>query len=470
MNAEAHRYVAGENLSHVAHDARGDARSTGWKPGHTVRLLENGEEYFPRVFEAIRNARQEVLIETFILFQDKVGNELQQVLIEAAKRGVRVELTVDGYGSPDLTDDFIGEMSAAGVTLHIFDPVRKLFGMRTKLFRRLHRKLTVVDREIAFVGGINYSYDHVGEFGPEAKQDYAVEIHGPVVEDIRLFMEAQLSGEAEAEPRGRWRRRRRRQRAESAIPQDNACSILFVTRDNDKHPTDIEQHYREAIRSARREVVIANAYFFPGFLFMRELRRAARRGVRVVLILQGQPDMAMAKWSARTLYNYLLRAGVEIHEYCQRPLHGKVAVVDAKWSTVGSSNLDPLSLSFNLESNVFIFDHAFNRHLRERLEYLIQNHCKQFEPQHAPRRTVWQAIVSFVAYHFMRRFPVWAGWIPAHSAEIKTVSANTVKTAAAGLAQAVPEAGAIDRDHDGDSVRLSPAPPPRDSHTQEQRA
>ncbi len=309
----------------VDQDVAGSERARRWKPGHNLRLLENGEEFFPRVFEAIRAARREVLIETFILFQDKIGNQLHAALIDAARRGVRVELTVDGYGSPDLSKAFIGEMIDAGVTLHIFDPQPRLLGMRTNVFRRLHRKLIVIDRERAFVGGINFSHDHVAEFGPEAKQDYAVEIEGPVVEDIRLFMESVISGKPVKRPRRALRK--------ESPPQDNACSVLFlVTRDNDKHPTDIEQHYREAIRMARREVVIANAYFFPGFRLIRELRLAARRGVRVVLILQGQPDMAMAKWAPRMLFSYLLKAGVEIHEYCQRPLHGKVAVVDSKWS------------------------------------------------------------------------------------------------------------------------------------------
>lgn len=402
-------------------------RPTGqrWQTGHKVRLLENGEAFFPAVFEAIRTAKQEVLIETFILFQDKIGNELQSILIDAAKRGVRVELTVDGYGSPDLTPEFIGAMTEAGVTLHIFDPQPRTMGFRTNIFRRLHRKLTVVDRKRAFVGGINFSFDHVAEFGPEGKQDYAVEIEGPVVEDIRSFMEDSLAGRSPPRAPSNLRKQ--------PIPQDVHGAVLFVTRDNDRRTTDIERHYRQAIRSARREVVIANAYFFPGFRTLRELRLAARRGVRVVLILQGQPDMAFAQWSARILYSFLLKAGVEIHEYCERPLHGKVAVVDSTWSTVGSSNLDPLSLSFNLESNLFILDHDFNRILRDRLEYLLQNHCKQFEAQQIERTTV-QSVMTFLAFHFLRCFPTLAGLIPSRVPKVKTVQSPSGSAAESGAA------------------------------------
>ena len=142
-----------------------------WRGGNRVTLLENGEAYFPRVFAAIAEARHEILLETFILFEDKVGLELQRVLVEAARRGVRVEVTVDGYGSPRFTPGFVSEMVSVGVRFRVFDPHPGLLGMRINLFRRLHRKLLVIDGARAFVGGINYSADHLADFGPTAKQD-----------------------------------------------------------------------------------------------------------------------------------------------------------------------------------------------------------------------------------------------------------------------------------------------------------
>ena len=141
-----------------------------------MQLLINGEQYYPRVFEAMAQAREEILLETFIIFDDKVGKQLQQVLIEAARRGVRVEVAADGYGTAELPAEFISAMTDAGVSFHAFDPQPLLLGMRTNLFRRLHRKIVVVDGERAFIGGINYSADHLGDFGAMAKQDYAVEV------------------------------------------------------------------------------------------------------------------------------------------------------------------------------------------------------------------------------------------------------------------------------------------------------
>lgn len=155
-----------------------------WVAGNSVELLVNGEAYYPRVFEAMAQAREEILLETFIIYDDKVGQQLQQVLIEAAQRGVRVELAVDGYGTADLPDAFLAAMTDAGVRFHAFDPQPRLAGMRTNLFRRLHRKIVVIDGERAFIGGINYSADHLNDFGAMAKQDYAVEVSGPVVAQV----------------------------------------------------------------------------------------------------------------------------------------------------------------------------------------------------------------------------------------------------------------------------------------------
>lgn len=381
-----------------------------WRDGNRVRLLENGEEYFPRVMEAIAAANREVFVETFILFEDDIGRQLQAALIAAARRGLRVEVTVDGYGSDELGMEFIAAMTTAGVRFHVFDPRPRLLGFRLNVFRRLHRKLVVLDGRRAFVGGINFSQDHVRSYGPEAKQDYAVEVEGPVVQDIHRLVQSAVA------PVERWAWRRwwrwRAQPAPIGMEPAGTARALFVTRDNDRHRGDIEEQYREAIRASRREIIIANAYFFPGYRLLRELRNAARRGVAVRLILQGKPDMPIVRWGATTLYDYLLRAGVSIYEYCERPMHAKVAVVDERWATVGSSNLDPLSLSLNLEANLIVSDPAFAAQLRERLMHLMTRGCEHIGPERAPRRTLGRQFLNFLAFHVTRRFPSWAGWLP----------------------------------------------------------
>ena len=375
-----------------------------WRDGNRVELLINGEAFYPSVFQAIEEARQEVLLETFILRDDKVGRGLRQVLIDAAQRGVRVDVIADGYGTPDLDASFLGGLLDAGVRLHLFDPQRPLLGMRTNLFRRLHRKHVVVDGQVGFVGGINFCADHLADFGVMAKQDYAVKVRGPSVQDIRracLDLLAQY-GDMPA--------------ADAVHPGGPAgpCRACLAIRDNLDRRTEIEQHYLRAIGRARERLVIANAYFFPGYRLLRALRDAARRGVQVRLILQGLPDMPLVRLCSKLLYDTLLRDGVEIYEYRDRPLHGKVAVTDRHWATVGSSNLDPLSLSLNLEGNLLIEESAFASELDDHLEHLAASSCRRVTRQYARRGYWWRAPLVFLSFHFLRHFPAIAGQLPAH--------------------------------------------------------
>jgi cardiolipin synthase len=381
-----------------------------WVGGNRIALLENGEEFFPRVFDAIRQAQREVIIETFILFEDKVGLALHAAMRSAAQRGVKIDLLVDGFGSPDLSREFIAQLSAVGVRVRVFDPGQPVLGKRLNVFRRMHRKIVVVDGELAFVGGINYSADHLLDYGPKAKQDYAVELRGPVVAQIHQFV---LRAIALGDKGPRWFRRRLKQAPPVDRESVGDVEAVLITRDNRRHTSDIEREYLAAIRAARKRIVIANAYFFPGYRLIKELRRAARRGVDVRLILQGEPDMPIVKTAATMLYHHLLHAGVRIYEYCDRPLHAKVALMDDGWTTVGSSNLDPLSLSLNLEANVFARGRAFNQLLWERMDKLMRESCQQIgEADLDSGWSGWRLVRSFFIFHFLRWYPSWLGWLP----------------------------------------------------------
>lgn len=386
-----------------------------WVSGNKVALLENGEEFFPRVFEAIAAAREQVLLETFILFEDKVGQALHAALLKAAERGVQIDITIDGWGSPDLSETFISGLTSAGIRVHVFDAVPGIL-RRANMFRRLHRKIVVIDGTRAFIGGINYSADHLVDFGPEAKQDYSVEIEGPIVKQIHTFALNMLAGKRE---RRRWFRPKPPVAEAGAVAGD--AEIAFVWRDNHLHTRDIERHYRLAIRLAQRRVVIANAYFFPGFSFLKELRNAAKRGVEVSLILQGNPDMPIVQTAASMLYHHLLNDGVQIYEYCDRPLHSKVAVIDDAWATVGSSNLDPLSLSLNLEANVLIRDPQFTETLGQSLQRLMDESCKKIDIRDLKESSWWRVTRSFFLFHLLRRYPAWIGWLPAHAPSLKVL-------------------------------------------------
>ncbi len=413
------------------------AHRSAWADVQRVELLENGEQFYPAVIEAIGNARRELIIETFILFEDKVGQQLHAALVDAARRGVEVHLMVDGYGSPDLSRHFIESLLDAGVKMRVFDPVTRLFGQRLQVLRRMHRKLVVADGEVAFVGGINYSADHLADFGPMAKQDYAVRVRGDIVQHIHRFARNAIEHGARASSRlASAPRFEPRPAAETPSSQ-----ALFVTRDNHRHRGDIERHYLSALRGARQSVLIANAYFFPGYRLLRHLTKAARRGVDVHLILQGEPDMPIVRTAAALLYGHLQRHGVKVHEYCKRPLHGKVAVIDDDWATVGSSNLDPLSLSLNLEANLVFRDAAFARTLRDNLEALIASDCKLAPTPPKPRFAWLQQLRNVLLFHVLRRFPAWAQQLPQHTQKLRMPSFDAVPraTAAACAAAAAAE-------------------------------
>lgn len=388
--------------------------------GNRVQLLTDGDEFFPRLFTAIEQAQHEVLLETFILSDDKVGRELHSQLIAAARRGVRVAVTVDGFGSPGLEGEFLDTLVGAGVTFQVFNPGLTLFGVRTNLFRRMHRKIVVVDGILAYVGGINFIADQLTDFGPEAKRDFAAEIEGPVVNDIRTFFIKTNHRHHLRSPLAARNTHRKK------LP--GKAQVLFVDRDNRRSRNNIERQYHLAIRNAKRELIIANAYFFPGYKLLWRLRQAAQRGVRISLVLQGNPDIGIARWASRQLYTYLLSSGVKIHEYCERQLHAKVAIADDDWSTIGSSNLDPVSLSLNLEANVVIIDREFNHALRERLQSMIREHCRCMTLEEGMHNRWWNGLTSTVAFHFLRHFPHWAGLLPDHTIKLKKVVDNSTST------------------------------------------
>ncbi|MGR2739325.1 cardiolipin synthase ClsB [Billgrantia sp. Q4P2] len=384
-----------------------------WKEGNQAELLINGSQYFPDVFGAIRSARREILIETFIIFDDEVGQALKEALLEAAARQVRIEVTVDGYGTADLGAEYVAELTDAGVNMNVYDPRPRRFGVRTNLFRRLHRKIVVVDGEVAYISGINFGWDHLPDKYAMGKQDYGIRVRGPIVEDIRHAATALLLEHHAVEELP--------QSLVAPSPVGQAAMRLAI-RDNHLHRTDIEDHYLEAIRTAKSRLLIANAYFFPSYRIWRELRKAGRRGVDVTLILQGRPDMPWARMFSSSLYSYLLKDGIRIYEYKEHPLHGKIAIADDEWATVGSSNLDPLSLSLNLEANLFIRDAKLNREIYDHLVELIENSCHMITPEAAEKGRWWRAPLMFVSFHFLRHFPLSAGWSPGHISRLEPLT------------------------------------------------
>ena len=367
-------------------------------PGNTLGLLKNGEQYFPALVEAIDGARQEIFFETYIFADDETGSQVCDALARAAARGVAVHMVLDGFGARDFAPRFRAMLEHAGARLHVFRPKISPLTLRRNRLRRMHRKVAVIDRRKAFVGGINIIDDYpVGGRMPP-RYDFAVCIEGPLVQDV-WFEAAKLWARLD------WLNSRRRWRVTGppagAMDQRGTQSAALLVRDNIRHRRDIEDAYLELIAGAKGEALIAIAYFLPGRRFRRALHDAARRGVRVVLLVQGLSDHPVMQYASRALFSAFLDAGVEIHEYTRSELHAKVAVFDGVVASVGSSNIDPFSLVLAREANVFVRDGRFASALRASLFEAIET--AQPLPPLAWKRLGWAVRVRiWAAYGFVR--------------------------------------------------------------------
>ena len=366
------------------------------QPGHHVQLLLGAEAFFPEVVRVIDQCAHEVRMETYIFDVVGKGVLVAETLERAAQRGVAVYLVIDGAGTPVLPPEWVARFNAAGVLWRIYSPLGRIGLLMPDRWRRMHRKLCVVDGLVAFCGGINVLddfYDPNHGVLELPRLDFHVSVTGPLVQDVhaataqfwwrlqalRQVREIDFSASWHSLQQALKQARHSRdpsRRDVLALPtsrDSTGAMAALVLRDNLRNRTRIERAYRQAIGEAREEIIIANAYFLPGRKLRKGLIHAAQRGVKVRLLLQGRYEYFMQFHAARPVYGALLKAGVEIHEYAVSFLHAKVAVVDGRWATVGSSNLDPLSLLLAREANVVIEDIAFAQNLRTQLENAIAN-------------------------------------------------------------------------------------------------
>jgi cardiolipin synthase len=396
--------------------------------GNAVRLLRGGDELFPAMLDALAAARHEVWLATYIFHTDPAAMRLAAALGAASRRGVQVRVVVDGFGTRSTLPVVAPVLRAAGVELAVFRPIHRWWNwLQPGQLRRLHQKLCVVDRRVAFVGGINLLDDRldiVHGWTDEPRLDFAVELRGPVVGAVEqagkaAWMRAHLGQDLReelvalarnAEPMARARRLLRRLRLPSPESVRGTLADLppvraaLVLRDNLRRRRTIERSYIAAMRRARTRIDLASPYFYPGGAFRAALRQAARRGVEVRLLLQGKLDYRIAGLAARSLYEELLGAGVRIFEYTPAYLHAKVARVDDEWATVGSSNIDPLSLLLNLEANVVVRDAGFTARLAAELDraFAVSVEIDPKQSRRSVQGTLRRGLVAWMAHVYLR--------------------------------------------------------------------
>lgn len=322
-----------------------------WRDGNRFELLVDGPAFFERMLEAIERAEREVLLEIYLAESGAVMDRFAAALARAAGRGAAVMVLLDDFGARGLSEADRRGLARAGVKLAFYNALH-----RAKLLRNLlrdHRKLLVADARVAFVGGTGLT----DAFHPEPPalpwRETMLQIEGPVIEDWRqLFAET-------------WKLCTAKGQQLAALAAAPACGNQrgrVVASASLRHE-EVIRSVRARIGSARERAWIATAYFVPSWSLRRALRRAARRGVDVRLLLPGPvTDHPAVRHVGRRHYAHLLREGVRIFEYQRRFLHAKAVLCD-QWASIGSSNLDRWTLRWNLEANQEIEDATFAREL-----------------------------------------------------------------------------------------------------------
>ncbi len=337
-------------------------RSVIWSAGNRITLLHCGAEYFPELLAAIAAAESEVWLETYIFALDATGLAVRDALAAAARRGVKVRVVSDWLGTGRVhSAQLKRDLRAAGVEHRNFNPWFR------RGVTRMHRKMCVVDGRVAYLGGLNIIDDMIDDRHPEVqlaapRWDFAIRVEGPLTPAIEHEMRLQWARLGRLPLVSRLERLARERGTHGTAGTEPALAALVI-RDNFRNRLTIQRAYLQALGRARHEALVVTPYFAPGRKLRRALEAAALRGVKVTLLL-GVGEFPMQDAVAQSYYPKLLRAGVHIVEYRKTELHGKVAVVDDDWATVGSSNYDGLSLFVNQEANVLVRDAQFTADLR----------------------------------------------------------------------------------------------------------
>lgn len=362
---------------------------------NTAKLIRGGNEYFTLLTELIHKAQHTIHLQVYIYDEDETGLAVAEALIAAAQRGVSVYLLADGYASQDLSASFINRLEKEGVHFRFFQPILKsdhfYFG------RRLHHKIVVVDARYSLVGGINISNKYNDGFGRPAWLDWALYTEGEIAPElVRVCVEL-------------WTRSKRERRkfvwqAHPPVKQPrHVCPIRLRRNDWVQKRSQITNSYLEMFNDARSHIYIMSSYFLPGMLVRKKMARAARRGVKVKLILAGVSDVKLAKHAERYIYRWIFRNNIEVYEYNQTVLHAKIATYDGKWSTIGSYNVNNISAFASIELNLDVNEEAFAKSMQHHIEQVIREDCAQItEEDYRTRYNFLKRLYQHSCYQVVR--------------------------------------------------------------------
>ncbi len=370
--------------------------STGYTEFNTVRLIRGGKDYFSALIEMIENAKSLIHFQFYIFDDDETGNIVKDALIKAAKSGIAVHMVLDGYASKNLPGEFIDDLRAAGINFRWFEP---FFKARYSYFgRRLHHKVVVADGIYSLVGGSNIGnrYNDM----PDA----------PAWLDWAIWAKGEVSSQLCAVCVDIWRQARWRFRKEKplSIPNINRhdtekCRVRVRRNDWVRNKKEVTSSYLEMFKKASERITIMSSYFLPGNLLQWSLFRAAKRGVKIQVILAGTSDIFLSKQAERYIYRKLLRRGIEIYEYDKSVLHGKLATYDGVWTTVGSYNFNYISAYASIELNLDIDDKRIAGDADHSLGEIMKNESDRInEEVYRTRYNVFQRFLQWSCYNLIR--------------------------------------------------------------------
>jgi len=356
-----------------------------------TRLVRSGNEYFELLEQLINGAHECIHLQVYIYEEDQTGNQIANALMDAAKRGVKVFLVADGYASQHLSYSFIRKLEWAGIQFRYFNPL-----LKSKYFyfgRRMHHKVIVADGRKAMVGGINISNNYNGMVDGSAWLDWALYVEGDVAKKLETVCEDLRKIEILEITKTHLRRK-------LTLP-DQPIGIRI----NDwvRGKKDITASYLKMLRNATSHVTIVSSYLLPGKLLRRNLRVAAKRGVKIRMVMAGMSDVVIAKYSERYMYRWLLRNKIEIYEYQKNILHGKLAVCDGQWLTMGSYNVNNISAYASIELNLDVHNPDFTRQVEQSIETIIQHDCTKITAEeYKSHDTLWNQFLQRSAYDIFR--------------------------------------------------------------------
>jgi cardiolipin synthase len=370
-------------------------RSLGIYPfryNNQLELLQSGEAFFEKLSELIKNATTEIHFQLYIFELDKTGKIIQDLLIEAAKRGVKIYVVLDAYGSKNLNEIWQKNFKNAGIEIYFYSPIK--FGNYLHMGMRLHHKIICVDGQFALVGGINISDNYSAYTLQTPWLDFALLANGKVVEDLLKICKQTLN-KVSKQPKYKIKQKvqKEHQPIIARVLQNNWIQAKF----------GITHQYKQKIRKADHEIILFASYFIPSLALKRLLKKAAKRGVNVKIVLSSISDVGLVKIATEYFYADMLKAGIKLYEWKQSVLHAKVALIDSYWISVGSYNLNHLSDFGSIECNLEVLDESFCTSTNLQLKQLMAEGCESISLEKFENRSnIFSKIYQAICYGLLR--------------------------------------------------------------------